>query len=1813
MPDFKVARIKYRWRGSWTAGEGYILDDMVSFGGKTYVCIVQHTSAESFYTDFEYLNNDIPPAPEPRWILMTDGYRWTGDWQTSREYALGDIARYGGINYICIQRHNSSALQNLFTVNDLANWIVYVSAENWTGNWQVATYYKKNELVKYGGILYRCTVSHLSANLIVDGLEADQSKWEIVILAEDWKGNWNTNTRYKVNDIVKYGGIVYRCNDEHLSANSITDGLEVDSGKWITVNDGFEFKTDWAASTRYKLNDIVKYGGNTWRCISPHTSSGTFDTTAFTILFPGFEFDGVWDLATVYQQGDVVRYGGYLYVAKLNNVNSPPSLNPLDWELLSLGIRIREEWISTASYIVGDLVRRSAQVYVCIANNINQDPDIIGDGTTLNNPYWELVIPGDMWKGDWSSGTRYNIGDLVGLDSSTWRCIQAHVAVVGNRPNNDNEGYYWIILTPGATSNRLRSRGDIKTYDVTEDGSSIGPTRRAIGADGEVLKVVDGVPIWQKLNETSKVYYVSLDGIDDPAYGTTLQAPWRTIRYACENITGVATVFIKHGVYQEVLPIKVPAFVALVGDELRGTIVEPAPTLIAAGDNEKTRETLSYLASIIDDVFSCTPVSPKFSTATQDISLTPATGQEATEFQTKVSIINSILIGTATPGLTGTASITINANRLSAADLLLENRTFLIQEGLGFLAATYPNYTFDTTACGRDLGRFIDAIRFEFLYSGNWKSVEAALYYKSASDGAYNARNDMFLLRDGTGLRNMTVRGLTGTLGNLNSYNTRRPTAGAYAALDPGYGPDDQSVWVGTKSPYVQNVSTFGTACIGLKVDGDIHNGGNQTIVANDFTQILSDGIGAWIRGTGRAELVSVFTYYCHIGYLAENGGRIRATNGNCSYGTYGVVSEGVNPTESPITAKVNNRYYDATVGQTFAINGKVGKILFDNAGQNYTSATYTILGSGGGVQTEQTEFRSGGIFQARLYDPGDSGAIGGGGWVFNANNSQSGTAYSIRLAGSDENDASVYETMRLFIASGTGAGQYGMIARYNDTTKDAYITPENIPSKTATSTTASTDRVFINSTTHLKINDPILFVGTSFGGILDDTVYYVLSVDSANEFTMSLNPGGSIAVLTDDTGSMTMYHLGWNHINPGTALASLLDTTTLYNIEPRLVFSEPATGSSLEAISASRKWSDVAFGNNTFVAVALGSSNAATSTSGSTWTTRNMPSPSTDWTSVAYGAGKFVAVSSSGRVAYSQNNGSTWIEGTIAASGKWSKIRYANGTFVIVGLQGAVAATSPDGTTWTTRVLPDGGDWNTLAYGNGTWLTIASSDSGSTQSAYSTDNGASWTNDSSALDYGVASLAFGNGRFVALGGNSNQSYYSFDGLEWETSFLPTSGNWTSIAYGQGCFFAVQTGSTNAARSYDGVTWYSELLANTGTWSAITHGTPGGNFRFVAVAGDSSTASTDVMLITSGSRAQGRVTIASGRLTNVLLWEPGAGYTTTPTLTLVDPNNTSEATIILRTAAEGILANPSFIARGSGYRTTTTTTTIVGDGFKDEFQRGKFLVCTEMTRIPSPGDNLNILSITDYTYKILNAEYLAGTSGNYTIRLTVGKQLGANEAPDHEQLIEIRQQYSQARMSGHDFLDIGLGNFEQTNYPNVLFPVGTVLSPQNEVVESGGGRVFYTSTDQDGNFRAGELFAVEQATGIVTLSADFFQLEGLEELRLGGVAVGGSGVVIREFSTDATFTADSNNIIPTQRAIKAYIQSRVSGGGSNAVTGIATAGTVRVGIQEFNTTTGFVIEVPEKVRFLGGIDGDMLTMSYFCNSFSNDDSGLENI
>ena len=72
--------------------------------------------------------------------------------------------------------------------------------------------------------------------------------------------------------------------------------------------------------------------------------------------------------------------------------------------------------------------------------------------------------------------------------------------------------------------------------------------------------------------------------------------------------------------------------------------------------------------------------------------------------------------------------------------------------------------------------------------------------------------------------------------------------------------------------------------------------------------------------------------------------------------------------------------------------------------------------------------------------------------------------------------------------------------------------------------------------------------------------------------------------------------------------------------------------------------------------------------------------------------------------------------------------------------------------------------------------------------------------------------------------------------------------------------------------------------------------------------------------------------------------------------------------------------------------------------------------------------------------------------------------------------------------------------------------------------------------------------------------------------------------------------------MPTQKAIRSYINSRVSGGGADAITGQLTAGVVRVGPDLITTTTGDELIILNRVNFKGGIDGDWLTQSFFMSA-----------
>ena len=95
------------------------------------------------------------------------------------------------------------------------------------------------------------------------------------------------------------------------------------------------------------------------------------------------------------------------------------------------------------------------------------------------------------------------------------------------------------------------------------------------------------------------------------------------------------------------------------------------------------------------------------------------------------------------------------------------------------------------------------------------------------------------------------------------------------------------------------------------------------------------------------------------------------------------------------------------------------------------------------------------------------------------------------------------------------------------------------------------------------------------------------------------------------------------------------------------------------------------------------------------------------------------------------------------------------------------------------------------------------------------------------------------------------------------------------------------------------------------------------------------------------------------------------------------------------------------------------------------------------------------------------------------------------------------------------------------------------------------------------------------------------------------MALGGGSATISEFSTDVFFTANSDNIVPTQRAIKAYITSQIGGGGASLNVNSVTSGFIYIASNEITTTTGAAIQMNATFNFTAGVRGLPLAWSYF--------------
>jgi hypothetical protein len=1069
-----------------------------------------------------------------------------------------------------------------------------------------------------------------------------------------------------------------------------------------------------------------------------------------------FVWRGLWTTGYAYVKDDVVRVGGSSYVCITGHTSQATfAADSIKWERMQEGIQFKNTWTTTTIYESNDIVVYGGIAYICTTAHTST--------STFDPTKFSAIVKGFDYKGAWSgSSVAYKLNDLVKYGANIYLCTTAHTSTASFVTDSGN----WSLFVPGLefedswSGATTYQRGDIVTYG----GYSY------VSLQNHINQVPSTATSYWDILTTGYKNEGIWNSIDTYEVGNVVQYGGNVYEAIADNSNTVPT---NTGSWKLLVQ----------GLNFLGSW--------SAGQSYKPGDVVNYGSSSYRVKVAHTSANSGAERPDLDISGVNY-GLLSEGDSNYVTLNRGDLIARG-------ASANYNLPIGSAGKVLKSDGTDPIWDYFGVRQKVYyvaPNGT-DSVGYGETIDRPWATIAYACanvtgpatinIKTGSYAealpiSVPATvslvgdeLRTVTVTPASGYAATNMFYLRNGSNIRNITMSGLTSSLGAPLPSGTRR-TSVSYISLDPGTGPTDNTVWITTKSPYVQNCTTFGTAVCGLKVDGTLHNGGNKSIVANDFTQIIDNGIGVWLNGGAKAELVSVFTYFCYIGYLTTNGGTIRGVNGNNSYGTYGAVSEDGDPTETPQTGTVNNRNNEAIVGNVICAGSQIVLLELLNGGEAYTSATALISGNGAGENITPV-FTNGAISRVDITTEGTTHKTA-------LNNAQTGTATSITLSVTDLTPTNAYNGMRITIIDGQGYGQTGIISAYNGGTKVATIVKE-------------------------------------------------------------------------DTTP------GWDHLIPTGVVETTLNETTRYRIEPR------------------------------------------------------------------------------------------------------------------VSLTGGAAPTTP--------------------------------------------------------------------------------------------------------------------------------------------------------------------------------AKLRAVVEAGELIDIYIIDGGEGYNpaSPPAIVITDPNATilGAATVSIK---NGAISKFTYTNRGVSY--TTATATITGDGYADILQTGGYLNVNGLSSAPRPGSNLSIAG-DSITYRIVAFTNQTGSSPNISGRLQVSPVIAT--APAQSTVVTITERYSNVRLTGHDFLNIGTGGVTTTNYP------GTPSQPPaqaNEVIEYGGGRVFYTSTDQDGNFRVGELFLVEQATGIATLNADAFNLSGLNQLQLGAVALGGSGVAIREFSADPLLTADANDIVPTQRAVKTFVENIIGAGGSNITANSVTLG-----------------------------------------------------
>ena len=572
----------------------------------------------------------------------------------------------------------------------------------------------------------------------------------------------------------------------------------------------------------------------------------------------------------------------------------------------------------------------------------NSDTNQVGINT--NSPQYSLDVKGDVGVEDIIVS---GIATVATVDADTINVDDANIDNVvitgtvsaGNTTGKQNQllfstgvGVTWSSIPDGIT--------------VKDEGVLVGTARSIsiLNFTGDAVAITSvsasevNVEINAANNPPGKTIYVTING-NDINNGLTLDYPKRTIKAAVGIASTGDTIKVSPGTYVENNPIVMPEDVSIEGAELRNCIVTP----------QNPGQDLFWVTN---------------GTHLTDLS-----------FQGQTSTAGAAVV--AFKPLVGVASNRFfDAARIIRYNLdFIASEAVGYLTSTDYRSPAFTLTSGDYTSCKDDIKDIFRAVCHDITRGGNSKCVGAGLSYYTGSTlqhivGVKTETIDTIRYAAGiaqscinnvpwtgnyqsefTQLRDLSIQADPATGSNKNnnscanvvsaifscvgvvttiidsgpsvvgsSFNLTYPGNAGIGTTNPDHVPS-QGVGNVTKGPYIRNCTNFIPGSIGMKVDGFNAEPGDKDDIGitgmmsvDSYTQYNQGGIGVEISNGAYAQLVSIFTICDDKAIVTKSGGQCDITNSNSSFGTQGLVSDGVS---APNTKSIYR--YTGEVGSSSA------------------------------------------------------------------------------------------------------------------------------------------------------------------------------------------------------------------------------------------------------------------------------------------------------------------------------------------------------------------------------------------------------------------------------------------------------------------------------------------------------------------------------------------------------------------------------------------------------------------------------------------------------------------------------------------------------------------------------------------------------------------------------------------------------------------------------------------------------------------------------------------------------------------------------